>query len=461
MTLGKALPGLNGAVRDGQSFRDLIVCISQRSCSKEVDKIAGLLHFFTEKALPVLPVYKPDETAQQAWSRLRDALSNPWRFALATTFWRQVEWQGQLYPPWGALLRTLECEGGITRAHLRNTRQSGNLGQKDLLLQRGGPSLVAPVALPCRLLISNSSRPGVVSIATNSWTPVVIEPGGESSSGVLAHIKNILRGCVTQDIDARFESETLQLWPKFKCAVRVNFTPSPLEIYYLVPQICLDTPDSPKDPWDYIASAFSDRSTGHTAQGTTEFRFLVCKELRGVRSSWDGISYQKIGGARVWVGLGAQLRLSREGTRRSNLEKAFCERYISWGNWRQVLDDIHRLGPKEMGRNYGTRTVYSLIYEGPSVSGEALENVDWDAHEIISRLLDLVPDINGANSGGGVYSITILGLATWTSDKKLVSLLLDRGADINRIFDHDYGTAWGCSPTAQSGGDVTATKWRG
>ena len=89
---------MNGAIRDGPSCRDLIARITQRSCSNEVDKIAGLLHFFSEKALPALPVYKPNETVEQAWYRLINALTNPWRFALATALWEQVERRGQLYP---------------------------------------------------------------------------------------------------------------------------------------------------------------------------------------------------------------------------------------------------------------------------------------------------------------------------------------------------------------------------
>ena len=128
-------------------------------------------------------------------------------------------------------------------------------------------------------------------------------------------------------------------------------------MYYLVPKICLNTPDSPTDPWEYIAT---------TRQ---EVRFLVCKEFRGRRLSWDGISYQKVGDA--WKSLHPVWSINK-GTRLFNeLEGEFCKRYTAdQCNWRQVLEVVHSLGATNMSRKYGTRAVFSLIYDGHGVSRE-------------------------------------------------------------------------------------------
>ena len=436
MTSSKALPDLNGAIRDGPSCRDLIARISQRCCSNEVDKIAGLLHFFTEQALPVLPVYKPDETTQQAWHRLIDALSNSWRFELATTFWLHVAWQGRLYPSWETLLRTPECEGDITRASLHITLPLASLFDRILSMKlrktsvkQGRLCLVGPIALPCMFWIWDSHRSD--NNISNPWTPVNVKLSGKPGLGALQPSMDPLitirthqtSTCVDSsdsesdsesdskanlernskrnsqidsesgwesgsesdtesdskanlernskrnsqiDLESGSESDS-EGWHKSEF-LRVNFTPSPLEIYYLVPQICLNTPDSPKGPLDYIANTFSNTFPPHSKRGTTETRFLVCKELGG-NSSWDGISYQKVGDARMRMPLHPSL-INAHGL----LESEFCARYTADGcNWRQVLEDIHSLGSKDMGRKYGTRAVYSLIYGSHGVSVESSE----------------------------------------------------------------------------------------
>ena len=58
--------------------------------------------------------------------------------------------------------------------------------------------------------------------------------------------------------------------------------------------------------------------------------------------------------------------------------------------------------------------------------------------EIVSLLLDRGADINAV---GGDYG-TALGAAAFTGEEKIVSLLLDRGADINAVGGK-YGTALG------------------
>ncbi|KAF8446950.1 hypothetical protein BGX38DRAFT_615525 [Terfezia claveryi] len=192
LTIARALPDINSTIQDSSSCRDLIGRISQRSCSNEVDKIAGLLHFFSEKALPALPVYKPYETAEEAWYRLINALANPWRFALSMALWQQVERQGQLYPSWDAVLHIPERGDSYAESH------SMNFG--NTLLTRGGPALVAPVALPC--WISTFTQ-----VSTDQWTPAELQE--------------------TQKAPDKYD-------------LRVNFTPSLVEKHYLVPQICLN-----------------------------------------------------------------------------------------------------------------------------------------------------------------------------------------------------------------------------
>ena len=112
----------------------------------------------------MLPVYRPDETTQQAWYRLIDALANPWRFELATAL--GDERQTRLYPSWG-ILSNGDADSRRSQAqkrHLMNPR-------KDIVTQ-DGLSLVAPIALPCQLFtkLTFESNPESPKIPQNTQT---------------------------------------------------------------------------------------------------------------------------------------------------------------------------------------------------------------------------------------------------------------------------------------------------
>ncbi|KAF8465979.1 hypothetical protein BDZ91DRAFT_849110 [Kalaharituber pfeilii] len=77
--------------------------MARRYASNPVDKVAGICYLLGPRALPRLPVYKPNENPELAWVRLLRALSTRWKWELCLTFSRVCA-PNQLFPTWSALM---------------------------------------------------------------------------------------------------------------------------------------------------------------------------------------------------------------------------------------------------------------------------------------------------------------------------------------------------------------------